>query len=408
MPLFNQLATFDVLLEAVAEEDLDVVVTIGANNDPDALAAPSNVRVHRWLPLRPLLANCDAVVCHGGSGTTLAALHAGLPLVLVPQGADQFENALACEKAGAAQVLRPDVLDSAAVRDAVLTVIGETSADAYRGARPSPGRSRRCRLRATPCASSRPSPRRRGSPFPPHVRSRADDLGGSPWISTSRPRTSGWPTPCPTSMPSSRATNAGPTAASTRTAPASPRPSRRPGDPGQPGVAVPLQLPRVPARPAGRVQARCGPVNVNYRYLDEELVYLVDNSDSEVLVFHSSLGERVARVRDRLDRVRLLVVVRDDDTPCDFAVDFDELLATHDPQPRRTPDPNDVYMLYTGGTTGMPKGVMYRNGVFCGGLYLAISVALPGIDAPTSVDDVPRFVEECRAAGPMVSIPAAR
>ena len=149
----------------------------------------------------------------------------------------------------------------------------------------------------------------------------------------------------------------------------------------------------------------CGPVNVNYRYLDEELVYLVDNSDSEVLVFHSSLGERVARVRDRLDRVRLLVVVRDDDTPCDFAIDFDELLATHDPQARRTPDPNDVYMLYTGGTTGMPKGVMYRNGVFCGGLYLAISVALPGIDAPTSVDDVPRFVEECRAAGPMVSIP---
>ena len=149
----------------------------------------------------------------------------------------------------------------------------------------------------------------------------------------------------------------------------------------------------------------CGPVNVNYRYLDEELVYLVDNSDSEALVFHSSLGDRVARVRDRLDRVRLFVVVRDDDTPCEFAVDFDELLATHEPQPRRTPDPDDVYMLYTGGTTGMPKGVMYRNGVFCGGLYLAVAVALPGIDAPRSVDDVPRFVEECRAAGPMVSIP---
>ena len=128
VPLFNQVATFDVLLEAVAGEDLDVVVTIGPNNDPDALAAvPSNVHVHRWLPLRALLAHCDAVVCHGGSGTTLAALHAGLPLVLVPQGADQFENALACAKAGAAQVLRPEELDASAVRDAVLAVIAPDS-----------------------------------------------------------------------------------------------------------------------------------------------------------------------------------------------------------------------------------------------------------------------------------------
>jgi UDP:flavonoid glycosyltransferase YjiC (YdhE family) len=130
VPLFNQLTTFEVLLEGVADEDIDVVVTIGSNNDPEALASvPSNVHVHRWLPLRPLLAHCDAVVCHGGSGTTLAALHAGLPLVLVPQGADQFENALACEKAGTAKVLRPDELDAGAVRDAVLTVIGDPSAE---------------------------------------------------------------------------------------------------------------------------------------------------------------------------------------------------------------------------------------------------------------------------------------
>ena len=57
----------------------------------------------------------------------MAALNAGLPLVVVPQGADQFENALACEKAGAARVLRPDVLGSDAVREAVLAVIGQES-----------------------------------------------------------------------------------------------------------------------------------------------------------------------------------------------------------------------------------------------------------------------------------------
>lgn len=118
------------LLEALATEDLDVVVTIGPNNDPASLTAlPANVHVHKWLPLRPLLDHCDAVVCHGGSGTTLAALSAGLPLVLVPQGADQFENALACEKAGAARVLRPAELESTAVRDAVLVVIARNSSE---------------------------------------------------------------------------------------------------------------------------------------------------------------------------------------------------------------------------------------------------------------------------------------
>jgi UDP:flavonoid glycosyltransferase YjiC (YdhE family) len=130
VPLFNQLSTFNVLLDALAPEDLDLVVTIGANNDPASLAGlPANVHIYRWLPLRPLLDRCDAVVCHGGSGTTLAALHAGLPLIIVPQGADQFENATACEKSGTARVLRPDDVEAAAVRDAVLAVTAVNSSE---------------------------------------------------------------------------------------------------------------------------------------------------------------------------------------------------------------------------------------------------------------------------------------
>ena len=65
------------------------------------------------------LPRCDAVLCHAGTGTTLAALVAGLPLVLVPQGADQFDNARACQRAGAAKVLVPDDVDPRAVREAV-------------------------------------------------------------------------------------------------------------------------------------------------------------------------------------------------------------------------------------------------------------------------------------------------
>ena len=128
VPLFNQLATFEVLLDAVAGEDIDVVATIGSNNDPAALSTQRpNVHVHQWLPLRPLLERCDAVMCHGGSGTTLAALNAGLPLVIVPQGADQFENALACEQSGAARVVRPGELETSIVRDAVRTVMAPGS-----------------------------------------------------------------------------------------------------------------------------------------------------------------------------------------------------------------------------------------------------------------------------------------
>jgi UDP:flavonoid glycosyltransferase YjiC (YdhE family) len=68
-------------------------------------------------------------MCHGGSGTTLAALSVALPLVVVPLGADQFENALACEKAGTARVVRPADTEALAVRDAVRAVMDPQSSE---------------------------------------------------------------------------------------------------------------------------------------------------------------------------------------------------------------------------------------------------------------------------------------
>ena len=123
VPLFNQRDKFETLLADLAHEDLDVVVTVSQLNDPAALGPqPANVHVERWLPLAPLLPCCDVVVCHAGSGTTLAALSAGLPLVLVPQGADQHTNADACQRAGVARVLYGDAVTSTAVRDAVMAI----------------------------------------------------------------------------------------------------------------------------------------------------------------------------------------------------------------------------------------------------------------------------------------------
>ena len=127
-PLFNQPAKFGPLLEGLTDARVEVVVTISELHDPATLGElPPTVHVERWLPLAPLLRRCDAVVCHAGTGTLLAALTAGLPLVLVPQGADQFDNAKACERAGAARVLMPDEVTAAAVNDAVRAVLASAS-----------------------------------------------------------------------------------------------------------------------------------------------------------------------------------------------------------------------------------------------------------------------------------------
>jgi UDP:flavonoid glycosyltransferase YjiC (YdhE family) len=124
-PLFNQPEKFAPLLAGLAGEAAEIVVTVGESNDPAAFGElPPTVHIETWLPLSPLLPRCDAVLCHGGTGTTLAALAAGLPLVLVPQGADQFDNARACERAGAARILMPDQVTPAAVRNAVRSARG--------------------------------------------------------------------------------------------------------------------------------------------------------------------------------------------------------------------------------------------------------------------------------------------
>lgn len=145
-------------------------------------------------------------------------------------------------------------------------------------------------------------------------------------------------------------------------------------------------------------------VNVNYRYLDDELLYLLDNSDAEALVFHTSLGERVARVMDRAPKVRLWIEVDDGGDPVPGAVAYEEVIAGHDPAPRITRSPDDVYMLYTGGTTGMPKGVMYDMGGITES-FIKIGFPILGLGLP-SVDEVPAAVAKLAKEGaPIVSIP---
>ncbi len=130
VPFFNQPSRFQTLLQELVKEDLQLVVTVSDLHEPAALGElPPNVHVEQWLPLAPLLPRCDAILCHAGSGTTLAGLAAGLPLVLVPDGADQFINADSCQTAGVARTLLSHEITPAAVRDAVRAVLAADSAE---------------------------------------------------------------------------------------------------------------------------------------------------------------------------------------------------------------------------------------------------------------------------------------
>lgn len=139
VPFFNQPSRFQGLLEKLVQEDIELVVTVSSLHDPAALGQlPPSVHVEQWLPLAAILPRCDAVLCHAGTGTTLAGLIAGLPLALVPDGADQFINADSCQAAGVARVISPDQLSPTAVRDAVREILAPDCterASAHRTAR---------------------------------------------------------------------------------------------------------------------------------------------------------------------------------------------------------------------------------------------------------------------------------
>jgi len=146
------------------------------------------------------------------------------------------------------------------------------------------------------------------------------------------------------------------------------------------------------------------PVNINYRYLDDELLYLLENSDAEALVFHTSLSERVARVKERAKGVRLWIEVDNGGESMPFASAYEKVISSYSPAPRITRDASDLYMLYTGGTTGMPKGVMYETGGMVQG-FLGLIYPLLGMGVPP-IEEVSKTVAGLAKEGRgVVSIP---
>jgi 3-oxocholest-4-en-26-oate---CoA ligase len=143
---------------------------------------------------------------------------------------------------------------------------------------------------------------------------------------------------------------------------------------------------------------RATPVNVNYRYKSPEIAYICNNAGAEVLVFHGSLGEFVAGAVESMPSVRTLFQV-DDGTPLLAGAEwYHEVVGAAEPAPRIERSGDDTLMLYTGGTTGNPKGVVWRHVDLFGALAFTAYMSA-GIEVPTTVEDVGRIAAELQADG---------
>lgn len=144
-------------------------------------------------------------------------------------------------------------------------------------------------------------------------------------------------------------------------------------------------------------KVRAAPCNVNYRYVEAELEYLVGNSDAKAVVFDAALTERFGNIHERLPDVRLWIQVGDADDAAPWAVAYETSIDGSEPAKRVDRSGDDLWILYTGGTTGHPKGVMWphRN-------LVAISARVfagAGVTTPEALDDLPGIIGAIDANG---------
>ena len=139
---------------------------------------------------------------------------------------------------------------------------------------------------------------------------------------------------------------------------------------------------------AAAFRARVAAFNVNYRYVDDELLYLFRDAQVKAIVYHAAFAPRLARLLRQLPEVRLLLQVADDsgEPLLPGALDYEAALAGADPTPLPlTPSPDDLYIVYTGGTTGRPKGVLWRQeDIF----FAALGGRMPGGEPVHSIEEL--------------------
>ena len=147
----------------------------------------------------------------------------------------------------------------------------------------------------------------------------------------------------------------------------------------------------------GAMKERCSPFNVNYRYTAEELHDLLDDADARAVFFSAELVDRFSEIHDALGDVALFVQVGADGEVPAWAVGYEALIESHQPASRIEREPDDLWLLFTGGTTGRPKGVMWPHEQMVG--TMANTYAGMKMSLPQTVDEVVARVHDIHARG---------
>ena len=133
------------------------------------------------------------------------------------------------------------------------------------------------------------------------------------------------------------------------------------------------------------------PINVNYRYKSEELLYLLDNSDCEALFYQACYGDQINKIKDSLPKIKAWIEVADGfDSVVENCVHYSSLIEQCSEMERWNRPDDIVYMLYTGGTTGMPKGVMYNQAEFIQGMFKTLRAM--GYELPEDLDTIDEYI----------------
>ena len=139
----------------------------------------------------------------------------------------------------------------------------------------------------------------------------------------------------------------------------------------------------------GAFKASLVPVNTNYRYVADELVHVWTDSRAEIVVFHGTFADRIEEILDRVTAVRLWLWVDDATGECPpWATPYEAAIAAIAPLGPVERSGDDLYLLYTGGTTGSPKGVMWRQDDLFVVLNATASVRYPEDGTADDVDEL--------------------
>jgi 3-oxocholest-4-en-26-oate---CoA ligase len=159
------------------------------------------------------------------------------------------------------------------------------------------------------------------------------------------------------------------------------------------------------------LKIRAVPANVNYRYLDDEMLHLLEQAEARVLVHHATFASRVAPAIAALPGLRLVIEVDNlggtRRQPDAGTVGYEALIAGHDPAPRIERPGSDVFLSFTGGTTGLPKGVEYVVGNSVNNTDVLARLNLGITELDWSAPSIERARQLREAYPPPVALPAS-